>query len=242
MSSPSLCTVTTRFHPSLPQHSNCNTIPSERILMSSSDRLLFNRQTSVHQILGGGLFADVVLWRHKNVTMWILIVTLSSWMMFERSNYTFLSYLSNVLLLLLVILFLWSKSAQILNRPTPPIPHLQLSEETTNEAATLIREQINRVLSVSHDIALGKDSKMFAKVAAFLFLISIIGSLTDFRTLCYTSVFVVLMVPVAYERYEENVDSILVKGNMKLKELYIRFDEECIKKVSKWILEKNKLS
>lgn len=73
------------------------------------------------------------------------------------------------------------------NRPTPPIPYLQLSEETTNEAAALIREQINTVLSVSHDIALGKDPKMFVKVAAYLFIISTIGSLTDFRTLCYTS-------------------------------------------------------
>ncbi|CAI9287513.1 unnamed protein product [Lactuca saligna] len=210
--------------------------------MSSSDRLLFNRQTSVHQALGGGLFADVILWRHTNVTMGIFIVTLASWMMFERSDYTFLSYVSNVLLLLLLILFLWAKSAQILNRPTPPIPYLQLSEETTNEAAALIREQINRVLSVSHDIALGKDPKMFVKVAAYLFIISTIGNLTDFRTLCYTSVFVALIVPVSYERYEEHVDSVLVKGNLKLKELYIRFDEECVKKVRKWILEKNKLS
>ena len=73
------------------------------------------------------------------------------------------------------------------NRPTPPIPHLQLSEENTNEAAALIRDQINMLLSVSHDIALGKDPKKFAKVSAYLVLISIIGSLTDFRTLCYTS-------------------------------------------------------
>ncbi|PWA84550.1 reticulon-like protein B12 [Artemisia annua] len=156
--------------------------------MTSSDQLLlFNRQTSVHQILGGGLFADVILWRQKNVTLAILILTLVSWVLFERSDYTFLSYVSNVLLLLLLILFLWAKSAQILNRPTPPIPHLQLSEENTNEAAALIRDQINMLLSVSHDIALGKDPKKFAKVSAYLVLISIIGSLTDFRTLCYTS-------------------------------------------------------
>ncbi|PWA84549.1 reticulon-like protein B12 [Artemisia annua] len=211
--------------------------------MTSSDQLLlFNRQTSVHQILGGGLFADVILWRQKNVTLAILILTLVSWVLFERSDYTFLSYVSNVLLLLLLILFLWAKSAQILNRPTPPIPHLQLSEENTNEAAALIRDQINMLLSVSHDIALGKDPKKFAKVSAYLVLISIIGSLTDFRTLCYTTVFLVLTVPVAYERYEKHVDSILLKGNMKLKRLYIRFNEECINKVRKWILDMNKLS
>lgn len=176
------------------------------------------------------------------MTMGILMITLASWVMFERSNYTLLSYVSNVLLLLLIILFLWAKSAQILNRPTPPIPHLQLSEETINEAAALFRDRINTLLSISHDIALAKDPKMFLKVAAYLVLISVIGSLTDLRTLCYTSVFLVLTVPASYERYEKHVDSVLLKGNMKLKQLYIRFDEECIKKVRKWILEKNKLS
>ncbi|KAI3811824.1 hypothetical protein L1987_21556 [Smallanthus sonchifolius] len=213
-----------------------------RILMRSSDGLLFNRQTSVHQILGGGLFADVILWRDKNVTMAILVITLASWVMFERSSYRLLSYVSNVLLLLLIIIFLWAKSAQILNRPTPPIPHLQLSEETINEAAAMIRDQIHTLLSVSHDIALGKDPQMFVKVAAYLVLISVIGSLIEFHTLCYTSVFVVLTVPVAYQSYEKHVDSSLIKGNMKLKQLYIRFDEEFLKKVRKWILEKYKQS
>lgn len=51
-----------------------------------------------------------------------------------------------------------------------------------------------------------------------------------------------LTVPVAYERYEAYVDSSLIKGNVKLKKLYIRFDEKIIKRVKKWILEKNKLS
>ncbi|KVI03344.1 Reticulon [Cynara cardunculus var. scolymus] len=197
-----------------PQISTINTLiaiqyhQKESSFMSSSDRLLFNRQTSVHQILGGGRLADLILWRHKNVTMGILMITLVSWVMFERSNYTLLSYVSNVLLLLLIILFLWAKSAQILNR----------------------------LLTISHDIALGKDPKMFVKVAVYLVLISVIGSLTDLR------VFLVLTVPALYERYEEHVDSVILKGNMKLKQLYNRYDEECIKKVRKWILEKNKLS
>ncbi|XP_071720918.1 reticulon-like protein B12 isoform X2 [Rutidosis leptorrhynchoides] len=210
--------------------------------MSSSDVLLLNNHSSIHQNLGGGL-SDVILWRHKNVTTSLLVITCASWLMFERSDYTLLSYISNVLLLLLIILFLWAKSAQILNRPTPPIPDLQISEETINEAAALIRDQINTVLSISHDVALAKDPKMFAKVAAYLVLISVIGSLTDFRTLCYTSTFVILTVPVAYERYEKHVNSSLTKVIMKLRQLYINFDEECIKKVRKWILvKKNKLS
>lgn len=60
--------------------------------------------------------ADVILWKRKNVTVRILLVTLAVWLVFERSGYTLLSLVSSVFLLLVAILFLWAKSAAILNR------------------------------------------------------------------------------------------------------------------------------
>lgn len=86
--------------------------------MGSSSRL-FNRHRTIHEIFGGGFVADVVLWRQTNVTMGILLVALSSWVLFERSGYTLLSFASIVLLLLDTILFLWAKSAAVLNRYFP---------------------------------------------------------------------------------------------------------------------------
>lgn len=64
----------------------------------------------------GDTVADVILWRQKNVTTGILLVTLAVWVVFEKSGYTLLSLVSSVLLLLSVILFLWAKAAAILNR------------------------------------------------------------------------------------------------------------------------------
>lgn len=60
--------------------------------------------------------ADVILWRRKDLTVGILVVTFASWVVFERSGYTVLSLVSSVLLLLFSVLFLWAKSAAILNR------------------------------------------------------------------------------------------------------------------------------
>ncbi|PIN24876.1 Reticulon [Handroanthus impetiginosus] len=209
--------------------------------MGSSDRL-FNRHRTVHQILGGGHVADVMLWRRKNLTVGILVVTLAAWVVFELSGHTLLSFVSSVFLLLFSILFLWAKSAAILNRPAPPLPHLYLSEEIVNEAATFIREHVNTVLSLSEDIALGRDSRMFVKVALGLLMISVIGSFTDFFTLGYICLVVVLTVPVLYERYEDYIDTHALIWYRKLQQLYARFDEECITKVHKWVLEKKKLS
>ncbi|KAK6943071.1 Reticulon [Dillenia turbinata] len=209
--------------------------------MGSTDRL-FNRQKTVHEILGGGLVADVILWRQKDRTMAILMVTLVAWVVFERSGYTLLSLVSNVLLLLFVILFLWSKSAAVINRPAPPLPELYLSEEMVNEASAFIRIHVNSLLSTSKDIAVGKDSGMFFKLAGSLMLISLVGGLTDFLTLGYTSLLIVLILPALYERYEDHTDHFVMIGCQKLQHLYMKFDVECISKVWSWIQGKRKLS
>ncbi|GAU13931.1 hypothetical protein TSUD_262580 [Trifolium subterraneum] len=80
--------------------------------MSSSQRF-FNRAITFHDIVGSGQVEDLILWRKKNQTVMILLVTLAT---FEKSGYTLLSHVSNALLILVVILFLWDKSAPILNR------------------------------------------------------------------------------------------------------------------------------
>ncbi|ESR42515.1 hypothetical protein CICLE_v10012753mg [Citrus x clementina] len=208
---------------------------------SSSDRL-FKRQRTIHEILGGGLAADVILWRRKNVTVGILLVTLAAWVVFERSGYTLLSLVSSVLLLLIAILFIWAKAAAILNRPAPPLPELHLSEEMVNEVAALIRTRVNDFLSVSQDMALGKNSRLFFRVALYLWLISFVGGLTDFLTLGYTSLVIVLTLPALYERYEDHIDKYAILGYRKLRQLYVKIDEEFVSKVRKWILEKQKLS
>ncbi|PSS32668.1 Reticulon-like protein [Actinidia chinensis var. chinensis] len=209
--------------------------------MGSSDRL-FNRQRTVHQILGGGFVADVMMWRRKNMTVGILVVTLAVWLVFEKSGYTLLSLVSSVLLLLLAILFLWAKSAAILNRPPPPLPDLYLSEEVVNDMASFLQSHINALLSVSKNVALGKDTAMFFKVAAYLWLISFIGGLTDILTLGYTSLVIALTIPALYEKYEDYIDRYVLMGCRKLQQLYVEFDVVCLGKVRKWILEKKKLS
>ncbi|CAN8279231.1 unnamed protein product [Cochlearia groenlandica] len=190
---------------------------------SSSDKL-FNREKTIHEILGGGIVADVILWKEKNVSVGIVTVTISSWMVFESFAYTIFTLISSVLLLLLAILFLWSKSASILNRPSPPLPEFQISEEMAEEASKLLRVHVNNLLQVSHDIAMGRDTELFIKVAVSLFLVSFFGSLMDFQTLCHTCVLAVMTVPAFYERYENQIEGSLVFIYKKAKEIYLRFE------------------
>lgn len=208
--------------------------------MGSSARL-FARRRSVHEILGGGIFADVVLWRRRDVSVGIVLGMLAAWLIFERSGYTLLSFVSRVLLLLISILFTWAKAAAILNRPPPPIPEIHLAEEVMNEAAVLVRAHVNMVLLAFHDIALGKDSKLFYRVAISLWLISTIGSLSDFLTLFYTSLVIVLTIPMLYEKYEDYIDRYAKLAYVEV-QVYKRIYDEYFHKVKNWILEKKKLN
>ncbi|KAJ6797432.1 reticulon-like protein B12 [Iris pallida] len=192
--------------------------------------------SSVHQLLGGGIVADVILWRKQNITVGILLATLAAWLVFEISGYMLMSLVSNVLLLSVSILFVWAKSAQLLNRPPPPIPKLHLSEERISEVAVLFHSWVNAVLSAFHNIALGKDPNLFYKVASCLLLISIVGSWMDFHTLGYASIVILLTVPVLFEKYKDNIDRYVMLAHIKL-HLYERVYAECFCKAKCWILE-----
>ncbi|KAJ8765344.1 hypothetical protein K2173_012041 [Erythroxylum novogranatense] len=195
---------------------------------------------TAHEILGGGSVADVILWRQKNVTLGMLLATLSSWVVFERSGYTLLSLISSVLLLLLTILFIWAKSAAILNRPPPPLPVLHLSEEMVKEVNGLIRNRVNDLLSVFEDIALGKDTNLYFKVLCISSLLSkSYGLILHFISACALFSF---SHPCIYEIYEDCVDKHINIAFRKLRHLYAKFDVECVGRVRNWILEKQKLS
>lgn len=49
----------------------------------------------------------------------VLISATTMWFLFEVAGYNLLSFVANVLLLLVVILFFWAKAASLLNRYVP---------------------------------------------------------------------------------------------------------------------------
>ncbi|CAI9264794.1 unnamed protein product [Lactuca saligna] len=164
--------------------------------MSEVDRI------SVYDALGGGAVADTLLWRKCYGGVVILIGSTVVWLLFERAGYNFLAILSNSLLLLVVILFFWAKSASLLNRPLPPIPNLDISEESALLAADEMRVRINSALSTLHEIAVDGNLRTIILVAFGLWLISFIGSLFNFLTLIYIGVLLTFSVPILYETFQ----------------------------------------
>ncbi len=51
-----------------------------------------------------------------------------------------------------------------MHRALPPLPELSLSEEFVISTANSVRLELNKALAIAHDVALGKDFKLFLKV------------------------------------------------------------------------------
>ncbi|XP_074584828.1 reticulon-like protein B11 [Curcuma longa] len=174
---------------------------------------------SVHRALGGGAVADVLLWRRRNVAILVVSGSTAVWFFFERAGYNILSVLVNAVLLVVAILFFWAKSALLLNRPLPPLPNLEVSDEFVNKVADRARVWINRVLAIGHDITIRSDRKVFLQVMLSLWVVSCIGSLFNFLTLVYIGVLLAIMIPAIYDKYQEHIDQQLgMAHNVVLKQ------------------------
>ncbi|KAJ4897811.1 Reticulon-like protein B11 [Raphanus sativus] len=160
----------------------------------------------VHKSLGGGSVADVLLWRNQSGAIILLVSSTGFWFLFERAGYNLLSFVSNVLLLLVAILFLWAKSASLLNRPLPPVPNMEIPEGFANKAADGILVLINHVLSVASDITIARNPIRLLQVSFVLWAISYVGTLINSLTLVYIVILLSLSLPVVYEKYQEHID------------------------------------
>ncbi|KAK9049471.1 hypothetical protein SSX86_031560 [Deinandra increscens subsp. villosa] len=165
---------------------------------------------SVHHALGGGAVADILLWRNAYGGGALLIISTIFWFLFERGGYNILAFVANNLLLLVVILFFWAKSATLLNRPLPPLPELDISEESVLIAADEMQVWINHAFSVAHDIAISGNLKTLIAVVSSLWLIAYVGSFFNFLTLIYIGVLMSLSIPFLYDMFQAQVDEKLV--------------------------------
>ncbi|KAF3636637.1 hypothetical protein FXO37_25358 [Capsicum annuum] len=110
--------------------------PSTSATAASSAYKLFGRQTSFHQMMGGGkaLWLNSLNFIHDGIANLQLELHHSC-----------------------------SASVFALALQLPVLPELVLSEEMVNNAAASFRVKINYMLLMAHDITLGKDFKLFFK-------------------------------------------------------------------------------
>lgn len=202
---------------------------------------LLNRHGTVHQFMGGGRTADVLLWKRRRVSFGVIVVATVAWLIFERSGLPFLSVCSDVLLLLIVLMFFRANFAAFRNKQLESLPELEVSEEMVNNAAASFRVKINYLLLMAHDITVGKDFRLFFQVVAYLWLLSAIGSYFSFFTLAYIGTLLSITVPALYSRFEARVDRYCGMIHKSISQHYKVVDENVISRIPR-NLSKDKVS
>ncbi|XP_020521713.1 reticulon-like protein B16 isoform X1 [Amborella trichopoda] len=180
---------------------------------------------------GSASTADVILWKQRRVTLAIIVGATIAWLLFEHSGVSFLSISSDVLLLLIVILFVRANCAVLWNKQLQPLPELVLSEEMVNNSAASFRVKLNYMLLMAHDIILGRDFKLFFKIVVCLWLVSIIGGFLSFFTLMYVGIIMSITLTALYNKYEERVDRCAGIVHSQLSKQYSRVDANVLSKL-----------
>ncbi|WZY95895.1 reticulon-like protein B16 [Brassica napus] len=206
---------------------------------STSDYRLLGRQVTVHQFMGGGKAADLLLWRRRNHSLGVIVLSTAAWLTFELSGLPFLSVSSDVLLIGIIISFVHAQVSSFRNRQTDSLPELVLSEEMVNSTAASFRVKLNHLLVMAHDVTVGNDFRLFFKVVICLWLLSAIGSYISFCTLVYIGTILSVTIPALYSKYQRKIDKCCGLIHRQLSHQYKLVDENVISKLS-WSLSKDK--
>ncbi|RWW20219.1 hypothetical protein GW17_00015676 [Ensete ventricosum] len=105
------------------------------------------------------------------------------------------------------------------SRTPPKIPELILSEQAFRKGALLFHSYLSHVLSMLHDIAGGKDLRIFL-------LVKKIQALPSLSVLLCA-----LTLPALYERYEGEVDHAAAMGIDGLQQLFKKVNSKVLEKI-----------
>ncbi|KAL1222451.1 Reticulon-like protein B10 [Cardamine amara subsp. amara] len=188
--------------------------------------------TSLHQsIAAGASVSDLIMWKNRRGGFILLGSTTLLWFLFEKCGYSFFPFIVNIQLLLVVILFLWAKSAILFNRPMPQLPNFEISEASVFMVADALRVWINTLLSVAREIYVGRNAKQLFRVSIVLWTISFVGSFLNFLTILYLGVVLSLLIPLLYERYQDHIDDKLSLAHRIVQTQYRKIDERLLQKI-----------
>ncbi|KAF8378668.1 hypothetical protein HHK36_030017 [Tetracentron sinense] len=202
---------------------------------------LFGRQRPLHEVLGGGRVADLLLWKNKNLSAAILIGFSVVWFLFEVVEYNFLTLLCHISIITMLVIFVWTNCAAFFDWSPPKIPEIILSESAFKEVASAFHLRLNQFLLILYDTASGKDLTHFLLAIVSLWILSVIGTYFNSLNLLYLGFVSIKTLPVLYERYEEEVDYLASKGNRRVKKLYRKFDSKVLNKIPRGPVKDKKL-
>ncbi|KAF4396280.1 hypothetical protein F8388_019826 [Cannabis sativa] len=174
---------------------------------------LFGRERPIHQVLGGGKVADVLLWKERNISAALLVGMTVIWFLFEVVEYNFVTLLCHIFITTMLVFYIWSTCAAHFHWTRPQIPKVVLDDSAFGKAASTFHKRFNESLPKFLEIACGNDLPLF-------FLIESLKGFVCMGTL-----------PFLYDRYEDEVDRFAVRLIREIKRTYRKLDSNFLNKI-----------
>lgn len=192
---------------------------------------LFGGGRTIHDALGGGKVADLLLWKDKKVSGAVLAGVAVVWLLFEIVEYNFITLLCHITITGMLLLFIWSTGADILKWSPPKIPRIVLQESTFSETVAVLHSKFNQFLSNLLYVASGKEPKLFLLAMVSLWIISMIGNYISSLNLLFFGLLCLETLPFFYERYEEQVDDLASIIYTEMRTTYKKLETDVLGKI-----------
>nr|ACU17115.1 unknown [Glycine max] len=203
---------------------------SENEIIGSRAKL-FGHEEPIHEVLGGGKVADVLLWKDRYVSDALLGGMTVIWFLFEIVEYNFVALLCHISITTMLVLFIWSTVADIFKWKGPQIPDIVLKESFFHDLASILHKRFNQLLPMLLRISCGIDLPIFLPNIVSLYILSVIGSYFSFVNLLYIGFLCMQTLPIVYERYEEEINNWVGDVIIVLKKNYRRFNKNYLNKI-----------
>ncbi|CAK9136995.1 unnamed protein product [Ilex paraguariensis] len=201
---------------------------------------LFGRERPIHDVLGGGKVADVLLWRDKRVSATLLTGISVIWFLFEVVEYNMVTLLCHIFITTMLLIFIWSAGADIFKWTPPDIPNTILRESTFKEAVSTFHAKLNEFLSKFLYIACGNDPKNFFLAIISFSILSMIGNYISSLNLLFFGLLCMETLPFLYERYEEEVDYLAGRVTRRVRKVYKKVDTKVLEKIPRGPVKEKK--
>ncbi|KAL3352352.1 hypothetical protein AABB24_020405 [Solanum stoloniferum] len=168
-----------------------------------------DEESKVHKLLGGGKVAEILLWRdeQRTFTCFLLLVFIHYW--FFLAGRSFLSSLSQLLLMIAVALWGYSilpPTIYGISVPRISWSFFEISEVDMRNCFYNVAYMWNRVSHLARLLAQGEDWHIFLKAAIPLYVLKLVISdcLTFALGIALALAFTSFLI---YEQYEDEIDS-----------------------------------
>ncbi|CAK9183549.1 unnamed protein product, partial [Ilex paraguariensis] len=181
------------------------------------------------------LVKDIFLWRKKDLSIIVLLVATTIWVLLEVYQFNFITVVSWVAMAIVTALFIWGNIQRLLGKYPPNLSGLEITEQSAMELANSIGELIEEGIRLVFRVGAESEWYVFAGTTAALWVLSQLGSYCDLLTILYLGIVVGMTVPAIYVKYEYKIRKYEGQFRTKFQMFYKMIDEKVLMKMKNMV-------